>query len=197
MILGITGSIGCGKSAVLAAFAAHRWQTADADRICRRLCGEPAGTAVREIVRRWGEEILDENRVPDRRKLARIVFRDERELAALTGILYPALQSELAARVADWRRERVHGVLEIPLFYEAGIDFGVDRVIAVWAERSVRHARLCGGRGFTEEEIRLREARQLDPDEKLERADFALINNGTPRQLEQQVSELIKQVEAI
>ncbi len=197
MILGITGAIGCGKSAVLAAFASHGWHVADADRLCHMFYADPAGAVVREARLRWGEKILAPDGSVDRAELAKIVFENERELAVLTGMLYPALQRQIAALTAQWRAEKTHGALEIPLLYESGIAFDVDYTVAVWADPEVRRKRLCENRGFTETGIRLREARQLAPGEKLERADFALINNGPRAELELQISDLIEQLEAM
>lgn len=58
MILGVTGAFGCGKSAVLAAFAAHGWRTADADHLCHELYAEPEGPLARQFAARWGREVL-------------------------------------------------------------------------------------------------------------------------------------------
>ena len=197
MILGITGAIGCGKSAALTAFAAHNWRTADADQLCHELYADPDSEPVRAMARRWGRGILTQDGTPDRRKIAQIVFADPDELAQLTAMLYPALQRKIFDLTAQWRAEKTNGALEIPLLYEAGISFGVDHVAVLWATAEIRHARLRQYRNFTDSEIRLREARQLDPDEKLERADFALINNGPREELELQICELIDQAEAM
>ena len=84
MILGITGAFGCGKSSVLAAFAARGWRTADADQICHGFYG-PGGPLAAALTARWGRGILLESGEADRRKLAALVFADPAELEALTG----------------------------------------------------------------------------------------------------------------
>ena len=71
----------------------------------------------------------------------------------------------------------------------------MDATVAVWAAKEVRHARLTAARGFTAAEIRQREDRQLASDVKLERADYALINNSSREELERQIDLLISQLQ--
>ena len=173
MILGVTGAFGCGKSAVLAAFAAHGWRTADADHLCHELYAEPEGPLARQFAARWGREVLT-------------------ELEFLTGTLYPELSRKLDGLIADCRRAGEDGAFELPLLYEAGYGDKFDRVAAVWAAPEIRHARLREQRKFSEDEIRLREARQLPADAKLERADFGVINNDGLAELELQIGRLVR-----
>ena len=191
MILGITGAFGCGKSAVLAAFAAHGWRTADADTLCHELYAEPGGAMARQLAERWGKRILTAEGAVDRRKVGEIVFEKPEELVFLTELLYPELERKLDTLIGDCRRDGADGAYELPLLYEAGYEGKFDCVAAVWAAPEIRRARLREHRNFTELEIRQREARQLFADAKLERADFALINNGELRELELQVEHLV------
>jgi len=191
MILGITGAFGCGKSAVLAAFAARGWRTADADRLCHELYADPNGEPARQLAARWGKEILTEEGAVDRRRLGEIVFSNREELEYLTGILYPELSRKLDGLIAGCRRDGADGAFELPLLYEAGFEKKFDRVVAVWAAPAVRYERLRGQRNYSDAEIRRREVRQLLADVKMEHADYALINNGSFRELEMQMDRLI------
>lgn len=191
MILGVTGAFGCGKSSVLALFAAHGWRTADSDSLCHELYATPGGTIADRLAERWGEKILMANGAVDRRKVGGIVFENPKELEFLTELLYPELFRTIEELIRSCRRNGVDGAFEIPLLYETGYEGKFDRVVAVWAAPEIRHARLREHRNFTDLEIRWREARQLSADAKLERADFALINNGDTRELELQVNRLI------
>ena len=120
MILGVTGAFGCGKSAVLAAFAAHGWRTADADHLCHELYAEPEGPLARQFAARWGREVLTPEGAVDRRRLGAIVFADRTELEFLTGTLYPELSRKLDVLIADCRRAGEDGWFELPLLYEGG-----------------------------------------------------------------------------
>ena len=192
MILGITGAFGCGKSSVLAAFAARGWRTADADQICHGVYG-PGGPLAAALTARWGRGILLESGEADRRKLAALVFADPAELEALTAMVYPLLSERLDDFISDCRRDNANAAIEIPLLYEADLAEKFDAVAAVWSAPEIRRERLRRKRNFSDEEIHRREARQLAADLKLERADYGLINNGTPEELSQQIDLLLRQ----
>ena len=192
MILGITGAFGCGKSSVLAAFAARGWRTADADQICHGFYG-PGGPLAAALTARWGRGILLESGEADRRKLAALVFADPAELEALTAMVYPLLSERLDDFISDCRRDNANAAIEIPLLYEADLAEKFDTVAAVWSAPEIRRERLRRKRNFSDEEIHRREARQLAADLKLARADYGLINNGTPEELSQQIDLLLRQ----
>ena len=173
MILGITGAFGCGKSAVLSHFAAWGWQTADADQLCHEFYQERDPSFLSALTGRWGKQVLDATGGVNRRALGKIVFSDPGELAELTRLIYPRLGEKLRTRYESW----------------------FDATVAVWAAKEVRHARLTAARGFTAAEIRQREDRQLASDVKLERADYALINNSSREELERQIDLLISQLQ--
>ncbi len=192
MILGITGAFGSGKSACLAAFARHQWRTADADGLCHRLYDRRDATLTAAIVEHWGSGILQEDGSVDRRKLGEKVFQHPEELARLTALLYPSLLCELDAQIAACRHDGVNGAFELPLLYEGNFETRFDAVLAVWATPEIRRKRLNTLRGYDADEIRRREARQLSPELKLERADYALINNGTVGELNAQIDLFMK-----
>lgn len=192
MILGITGAFGCGKSSVLAVFAARNWRTADADRICHRFYAAD-GPLPGKLAERWGKTILLDSGEVDRGKLAAIVFADPAELDALTAMVYPLLADELDRLTGACRRDGIDAAIEIPLLYEADLAGKFDAVAAVWSAPEIRRERLRRKRNFDDAEIRRREARQLAADLKLERADYGLINNGPPEELERQINLLINQ----
>ena len=190
MILGVTGPIGCGKSTVLELFGSAAWRTADADAICRKLYDDPAGEFAAACRERWGEAFFTDGAF-DRAKIAQVVFRDPEALKQLTGLIYPHLERELDGFIAAARRDGVDAAVEVPLLYENGMEKRFDAVLTVWAPAELRHERLRKFRGFDDAEIRRREARQMAADEKLERADYALINSGSAADLEAEFEYLL------
>ena len=192
MILGVTGSIGCGKSTVLDLFGRASWRTADADAICRSLYDDPAGEFAAACRRNWGEAFFRDGRF-DRAAVARVVFHDPAELKRLTALIYPHLERKLDEFTLRARRDGANAAVEVPLLYENGMEKRFDAVLTVWAPREVRHARLREFRHFDEPEILRREKLQLDADEKLERADYALVNSGDAASLEKQFSRLLRE----
>lgn len=197
MILGITGPIGCGKSTVLSAFSARNWYVADADRLCHTLYDGSTPELSDKIAARWGKQLLLDDGSVNRNELGRIVFADTEALNELTALLYPPLTTLLTTRIEQCRHDEINGVFELPLLYEGHFELHFDAVVAVWAAEAIRHKRLRNQRGYTQEAIRSREKSQLPAESKLERADYALINNGTPDELNLQIDLLLRNWKAI
>ena len=187
MILGITGSIGAGKSTVRDGFIALGWRFFDADEICHEIYSSPDGVFAGRIAERWGEDILTPEGGIDRKKLAAAVFGKPEELQALTSMLYPELERRLDQAVAGCRDAHVDGAFEIPLLFENGYESRFDKTLCVWCDSPIRYRRLREYRNFTDQEIAEREKYQLPADEKLERADYALVNNGSRELLQKQI----------
>ena len=194
MILGITGPIGCGKSTVLKLFREAGWRTADADGICRKLYDDPAGDFAAACRAEWGEAFFSDGAF-DRAKIAQVVFNAPEELNKLTKLIYPHLERELDKFVAAARAAGENAAVEVPLLHENHMEKIFDAVLTVWAPRELRHARLREFRHFDEAEILRREKLQLDADEKLERADYALVNSGDAESLGEQFSRLLREFE--
>ena len=194
MILGVTGSIGCGKSTVLDLFRAASWRTADADAVCRGLYDDPAGDFAAACRERWSDAFFTGGRF-DRKKIADVVFSRPEELRKLTELMYPHLTRELEAFAAAARKDGADAAVEVPLLYENGMEKHFDAVLTVWAPAELRHRRLRELRHFDDAEIRRREALQMDPDEKLERADYALVNSGSAADLKAEFDILLERLE--
>ena len=193
MILGITGPIGCGKSTVLKLFREAAWRTADADGICRKLYDDPAGDFAAACRAEWGEAFFSGGAF-DRAKVARTVFGAPEELKKLTALIYPHLERELGKFIAAAREAGENAAVEVPLLHENHMEKLFDAVLTVWAPRELRHARLREFRNFDDAEILRREKLQMDADEKLERADYALVNSGDTEKLKAQFYRLIRQL---
>ena len=189
----MTGPIGCGKSTVLELFRAASWRTADADAVCRGLYDDPAGDFAAACRANWGEKFFRDGRF-DRAAVAKVVFANPAELRRLTALIYPHLERELDAFALQVRRDGANAAVEVPLLYENGMEKRFDAVLTVWAPAELRHERLRKYRGFDDAEIRRREALQMDADEKLERADYALINSGNAAELKAEFAALLSKI---
>jgi len=171
----LTGGIAAGKSEALAAFARHGAATASADAIVHDLLAHDA--EVRDAVRaRFGDDAVD-----DRSRIGEIVFDDPGELEWLERLLHPRVVSAQQA----WLEQVTEpvAVVEIPLLYETGAEARFDKVVVVTAPPEVRASR----RERTDE----REARLLPDDEKIRRADFAYVNDGTLAELDDFVADVV------
>jgi dephospho-CoA kinase len=180
--------MGAGKSTALAALEDLGAATLSTDRVVHELYGDDE---VRDlVVARWGEDVAPGGTV-DRAKVGERVFADPGEREWLEQLLWP----RVGARVAAWRKAQSDRepppralVVETPLLFEAGMDAFYDATIAVTASDAVREAR-TGER--THVSAAERNARQLPQEEKAERATFAVVNDGSPEELRQELSGVL------
>ena len=175
----ITGGIGAGKSAALAAFRAHGAATVSSDDIVHHLLAADEGVRA-ALVERFGDRILGEDGRPDRARIARVVFDDREALAFLEGLLHPLVSREYLL----WR-DQLAGldeppqvcVTEVPLLFESGGESRFDEVVVITAPRQLREQR-------RRVPLDNRDERLIDDREKVRRADFHYVNTGTYDDLE-------------
>lgn len=172
----LTGGIAAGKSEALAAFARHGAATASSDAFVHRLLAEDDD--VRQAIRgRWGDAA-----VGDRGRIAKIVFDDRAELDWLEQLLHPKTR-ELSQEWLGSTGAPIE-VVEIPLLFETGGQSRFDKVVVITAPRDVRESRRTG---FAD-----REARLIPDEQKIARADFAYVNDGTLAELDAFVAGVVE-----
>ncbi|MHA6718506.1 dephospho-CoA kinase [Sphingomonas sp. RS6] len=174
IVLGLTGSIGMGKSTVAAMFAADGVPVFDADATVHRLQG-PNGAAVAAIEAEFPYTTTELG--VNRTLLREAVMADPTAFARLEAILHPAVADAREAFLA------AHGdaplvVLDVPLLFEAGGWRHVDKIAVVSAPLEVQRARVLARPGMTAERFEAIVARQLPDAEKRARADFVIPTGG-------------------
>lgn len=184
-LVGVTGGIGAGKSSVLEELAGLGARTVDADEVVHGLYNGN-GCLVKQLVERWGCEILDADGRLNRKAVAKLVFGDSGEREWLNALIHPLVQAEIVRIAAAQAAPLICG---IPLLYEVAWETRMDCVIAVWCDPDTQRRRLSL-RGWSNAEIRQRCAAQLSMDEKLERSDFGIINRGSRFLLREQCSRV-------
>ena len=179
LAVALTGGIAAGKSEALGAFARHGAAVISSDDVVHRLYREDEGlqTALRD---RWGERVFRDGEV-DRAEIGRIVFADRAELAWLESELHPRVRAATDAWLAEQSADVT--VAEIPLLFETGGERRFDRVVVVTAPPEVREAR----RGALAE----REDRLVPEEEKVRRADFSYVNDGSLEELDAWVAGVL------
>ena len=186
--VGLTGGLGAGKSTALAAFAELGAATFSTDAAVHELLG---GDELRDqIVERLGPGVVSGGEI-DRSALAAQVFASPADRRWLESQLWPRVGREVAA----WR-EQVEAledpppaaVVEVPLLFEAGMEEGFDNIVAVIADEATRSER-AGARGHAA--VDERSGRQLTQEEKSQRADFTVRNDGTPEELRALLSAVL------
>ncbi len=163
-ILGLTGGIGSGKTAVAARLAGRPGvRVVFADDLAKRIMTDDPELRA-GLVGRFGPETFDAHGALDRARLAARVFGDPAELEALNALVHPTLRRAMQAEVAAARQAGVRlFVYEAALLLEAGADALVDHVALVVAPEAARVARAMARDGATEADVRARLARQIDP----------------------------------
>ncbi len=182
LAVALTGGIAAGKSEALRAFARHGAAVISTDDVVHRLYREDEGlqAAMRE---RWGDRVFSDGEV-DRSEIGRIVFADRAELAWLESELHPRVRAATDA----WLDEQTAdvAVAEIPLLFETGGEKRFDRVVVVTAPPEVREARREG--------VAEREGRLVPENEKVRRADFSYVNDGSLEEIDAWVAGLLEEL---
>ena len=178
MILGLTGSIGMGKSTAARMLKRMGVPVCDSDAIVHRLLGK-GGAAVAAIDSAFPGVVV--NGAVDRRALGAAVFGNAPALKTLESILHPRVHAAQRAFLQQAARRRVRIVcLDIPLLFETGGERRVDRTIVVTAPFAVQKARVLARPGMTPEKFAGILTRQMPDAEKRRRADF-IVNTGDGR----------------
>jgi dephospho-CoA kinase len=185
----VTGGIGAGKSETLEAFRRHGAPTISSDEIVHRLLREDAGVQ-RALAERFGPEVLDEAGQVDRAAVARVVFADREQLAWLEALLHPLVVAEYLEwreRLAALERPPSVCVTEVPLLYEVGGETRFDAVVVVTAPEELRAQR-------AKVALDDRSGRLIPDEEKVRRADFAYVNDGSLEDLDRFVIGVLRQL---
>jgi dephospho-CoA kinase len=176
IVLGLTGSIGMGKSTVAKMFAEEGVPVFDADAAVHRLQG-PEGALVAKIEAGFpgttGAEGVDRNALAER------VLGEPEALRRLEALIHPAVAREREAFLAANGAAPV-AVLDIPLLFEAGGSERVDKIVVVSAPAQVQRERVLRRPGMTPEKLERILARQLPDEDKRARADY-VIQTGGPK----------------
>jgi dephospho-CoA kinase len=177
VVIGLTGGIGSGKSAVLKVLVALGAEGVDADRVAHEVMAR-GGPAYQPILSAFGRAIVTAEGQIDRPALARRVFADAVALRRLEAITHPAVAEVVSARVAASKAPVV--VIEAIKLLEAGLSRALcDQVWVTVARPEQQMARLIAGRGMSPAEVERRVAAQMPPAEMTSKADRVLDTSGT------------------
>jgi dephospho-CoA kinase len=192
-VIGLLGGVGSGKSAVAAELARHGGWVINADQFGHEALRQPE--IRRQVVARFGPDILAEDGAVDRKKLGAKVFADVAELRALEAIVFPFIGRRIREEIEAARsRDGVRFiVLDAAVMLEAGWSGVCDKLVFVNAPRAVRLERVRKKRGWSEADLQARESLQMPLDEKRRRADVVLDNATTLDALTPQAAALVRQ----
>jgi len=173
--VGLTGSIGVGKSFVATVLAEFGCYVLDADHTAREVVAK--GThGLRAVTEAFGEQVLREDGELDRARLGSIVFADESKRAVLNSILHPFIIAKQDEQLQSWETKDPQGiaVVDAALMIESGGFARFDKLIVVHCRAEIQLQRLMARNNFTREEARRRIASQMPQKEKLCYADYRI-----------------------
>jgi dephospho-CoA kinase len=187
----VTGGIGAGKSEALRAFERHGAAVISSDEIVHELLG--SDPKVRQAIReRFGDGVFGDGGEIDRGRIAELVFGRPDELMWLESLLHPRVIAAYLRWRDDLRRLQDPPAVcatEVPLLYEVGGDKHFDAVVVITAPPEIRISRHV--RPMQDRELRL-----IPDAEKVERADFAFVNDGSLEELDAFVAGVIAELAA-
>ena len=185
--VGLTGGIGSGKSTVAAMFEALGVTVIDADRVARELVA-PSSDALTEIVRQFGDDILDADGTLDRAALRQRIFADPSQRRLLESILHPRILQQMHA--AAERASGPYAILVMPLLLEAGQQQAVDRVLVVDCAPELQRQRAMTRDASSAQEVERIMAAQVSRAQRLAAADDVIVNDADLQHLETHVQAL-------
>jgi len=187
LIIGLTGGIGSGKSAVSKLFIELGVPVIDTDLISRQVV-EPGQPALQQICRAFGNEILTTNGELDRKKLKNMVFASPAKRKQLEAILHPVIKDEMLRQAS--LLDTAYCIFAIPLLIEAEQTDLVDRILVIDAPEALRRQRIKQRDQLNDEQINKIFAAQLSRQTRLDHADDIIHNDSDLDRLRTQVIDL-------
>jgi dephospho-CoA kinase len=186
-VVGITGGIGSGKTTVTDLFAKYAIEVIDADVIAREVV-EPGTPALKAIINKFGQSVLDETDSLDRAKLRSLVFNDIEVKNWLNQLLHPAIRRQMLLQTQQAKSD--YCLLSVPLLVENKLNEQVDRVVIVDVDEPTQLQRTLLRDKTNEKQIRTIMSAQATRQQRLEVADDVIDNNGGTDALFKQVFQL-------
>jgi len=190
-VIGLTGSIGMGKSETAKLFAAEGVPVHDADAVIARLYGK-GGAAVEIVAREFPDAVQDG--AVDRARLSRLVVDDPAMLRKLETLVHPLVKAEREAFLQAVAAPIV--LFDIPLLFETGAHTEADAVVVASAPENVQRARVLARPGMTAEKFESLKARQTSDAEKRQQAHYVVMTDKGLDHARDQVKMILADIRA-
>ncbi|MEZ7736494.1 dephospho-CoA kinase [Gemella sanguinis] len=192
MIIGITGSIACGKSTVSNYLKSKGYIVIDADKIGHEALDDDY--VKEKLILAFGNEILEDNKI-NRQKLGELVFGNSSNLNVLNSIIHPEIRKKILEKI-DKNNDKELIFIDVALLFEAKFDDLVDKIIVVYVDKNTQLTRLMKRNFISKKEALSRIVSQMSPTEKAKLGDYTVNNNldviNTYEQVDKVLSELKK-----
>lgn len=187
LIIGLTGGIGSGKSAVANMFSELGVPIIDMDHIARQVV-EPGQPALQQIIQTFGSEVVDPEGKLKRQQLSRVIFGSTAKRRQLEAILHPVIREETERQLAEL--DALYCIVVIPLLLESDQRSLVNRILVVDAPEEIQISRTMQRDGISEKQAESILASQVDRQSRLNAADDIINNSGDLEALRLQVNKL-------
>ena len=193
--VGLTGSIGTGKSTVLKLFNQLGAYTVDVDKIVHQLYKR--GDIQEKVKKEFGD-VFNEDGSLNRKEVAKIIFNNPEKRKVLEDIIHPEVRKEVKRFIQNIEKKDKNAIVivEVPLLIETGQYKEYDKVIVVYSPKNLQLKRLLN-KGYSREEALKRINSQMNIEEKLKFADFIIKNISSLEDLKKQVKEVFNQLKRI
>lgn len=192
MIIGITGSIACGKSTISNYLKSKGYIVIDADKIGHEALDDDY--VKEKLILAFGNEILEDNKI-NRQKLGELVFGNSSNLNVLNSIIHPEIRKKILEKI-DKNNDKEFIFIDVALLFEAKFDDLVDKIIVVYVDKNTQLTRLMKRNSISKKEALSRIVSQMSPIEKAKLGDYTVNNNldviNTYEQVDKVLSELKK-----
>ncbi len=188
-VVGLTGGIGCGKSAASAEFERLGRPVVDADIVAREVV-EPGEPALATIANHFGDDILNSQGQLDRAKLRQRVFADPNERTWLESLLHPVIRQRILAKIDAQRGKAPFVILASPLLLETDQHLLVDYILVIDLPETMQINRTCSRDNNDVEQVKRIIAAQISRADRLAKADAVIDNSGDLDALHRQIAQL-------
>lgn len=190
--IGLTGGIASGKSTVTQEIKHQGYVVIDADELARRVVA-PNSAGLTQVVQTFGQGVIGPDGQLDRKAMGQVVFSNPAKLSQLESILHPLIQAKVKEEKSqlEKRGEKI-AFYDVPLLYEKNLAQQFDAVVVVSCSEALQRQRLKKRDGLSEEEVEKRLRAQMPLKEKVQKADFVIVNDGDLPALKGQVARLLQ-----
>lgn len=192
-IIGITGSIGSGKSHVATLINEIGIPRIDTDEVYHGFVSKRS-PMTEEIEKHFGSEVINPDGSLNRKELGKIVFSAPEKLKLLNSLTHETVKARVREMLADYKKAGERAVLvEVPLMFESGFDKECDEVICVVADEALRLKRICERDGISEKDAKKRMKNQKDNDFYIANSSIIVYNNGS-EDIHARISDIVNTV---
>lgn len=191
MIIGLTGGIASGKSTVSKIFRELGAKIVDADIKAKEISERE--DVIKEIGNIFGKEVINSEGKIDRLKIKEIVFNNKEKLKKLNDLIHPKVMEEFKKIKENTGKNDII-IFDVPLLFESGMDKMCDRIILVFTDKKIQIKRMLERDGITEELAEKIINSQMSLEEKLNKSQIHLENNGTLEDLREKSETIYREL---